>query len=534
MTDRAKENPLPTSSEPTARNQTRELAAIMFSDIAGYTLIMGRDEDQAVRALAEHRKVLRSLLPKFSGRLIGEIGDGTLSSFHSALDAVNCACEVQSTLSEDPELQLRIGIHVGDVLFQDNTVLGDGVNVASRIHSLAPPGGICVSERVYDDIRNKPEIDARPLGEKTLKNVSHPIKVYAITNAGSSRVPVLTSGPGRIAAKGTSSARTQTLMVSLALVFAVVIGVAAYSRFRTSTTLAPSLPQSSPSHVDLNIAFCRTSDGVRIAYATVGKASALPVVEIVGWNSHLERSVEGSTEAQYLQYMGEHYLYVRYDGRGSGLSDRGEHDFSLDARVRDLEAVMDALKLRRAALFGDSAGGATAIAYTVRHPERVSRLVLYGSFLQWAQSAEQVQRWKAMITLARTDWGTDAPAYRQMWASLFSPDATPSDASRVAENERKSMTAEDATAFLTATLAIDATALAPKVAVPTLVIHCRGDLVVPFEQGRRIATLIPGARLVTLENRNHIFPDADPVGMQFFLAFTGFLNEDPQILAAKK
>jgi len=495
----------------------------MFSDIAGYTLIMGRDEGKAVRALAEHRNVLRSLLPKFSGRLIGEIGDGTLSSFHSALDAVNCACEVQSTLLGDPELQLRIGIHVGDVLFQDNTVLGDGVNVASRIHSLAPPGGICVSERVYDDIRNKPEIDARSLGEKTLKNVSHPIKVYAITNAGSSRAPI-------------RSARTRTLMISIALVFAVVIGVATYSRFplKTSTALAPSLSQSSPSHVDLKIAFCQTSDGVRIAYATVGKPSALPVVEIVGWDSHLERSVEGSTEAKYLQYMCEHYLFVRYDGRGSGLSDRGARDFSLDARVRDLEAVMDALKLRKAALFGDSAGGATAIAYTVRHPERVRRLVTYGSFLHWAQSPEEIQRWNAMITLARSDWGTDAPAYRQMWASLFEPDATPSDLHRIAENERKSMTAEDAAAFLTANLAIDATALAPKVAVPTLVIHCRGDLVVPFEQGRQIATLIPGARLVTLENRNHIFPDGDPVGMQFFLAFIGFLNEDPQIVAAKK
>ena len=501
----------------------------MFSDVAGYTLIMGRDEDKAVRALAEHRRVLRSLLPKFSGRLIGEIGDGTLSSFHSALDAVNCAREVQSTLLGDPELQLRIGIHVGDVLFQDNTVLGDGVNVASRIHSLAPPGGICVSERVYDDIRNKPEIDARSLGEKTLKNVSHPIKVYAITNAGSSRVPAgLASGPDSVAPKAITSARTLTLIVSLALVFAGLIGVAAYSRFRTSTTLAPSLPQSSPSHVDLNIAFCQTSDGVRIAYATVGKASALPVVEIVGWDSHLERSVEGSTEAKYLQYMGEHYLYVRYDGRGSGLSDRGEQDFSLDARVRDLEAVMDALKLRKAALFGDSAGGATAIAYTARHPERVSRLALYGSFLHWAQSPEEVQRWNAMITLARSDWGTDAPAYRQMWAALFEPDATPSDLRLLAENERKSMTARDAAAFLTANLDIDVTALAPKVAVPTLVIHCRGDLVVPFEQGRRIATLIPGARLVTLENRNHIFPDGDPVGMQFFLAFTEFLNEDPQ------
>src|SRR6202030_3028018 len=179
------------------------------------------------------------------------------------------------------------------------------------------------------------------------------------------------------------SPRTRTLMISIALVFAVVIGVAIYSRHRISTSLAPSSPQSA--HVDLNIAFCQTSDGVRIAYATVGKSSAFPVVEIVGWDSHLERSVVGTTEAQFLQYMGEHYLYVRYDGRGSGLSDRGARDLSLDARVRDLEAVMDALKLRKAALFGDSAGGATAIAYTARHPERVSRLVLYGSFPAWGQ-----------------------------------------------------------------------------------------------------------------------------------------------------
>jgi adenylate cyclase len=162
----------------------RELAAIMFSDIAAYTAIMGRDEQEAMRALDAHRGTLRTLLPKFNGRLIGEIGDGTLSSFHSAIDAVNCAREVQARVADNPELRLRIGIHLGDVVFTNNTVIGDGVNVASRIHAVAPPGGICISEHVYDEIRNKHGMRAKDLGKKQLKNVSRPIRVYALQVVG--------------------------------------------------------------------------------------------------------------------------------------------------------------------------------------------------------------------------------------------------------------------------------------------------------------------------------------------------------------
>ncbi len=128
----------------TAANPARELAAIMFSDVVGYTAIMGRDENEALRALDAHRELLRTLLPKFNGRMVGEIGDGTLSSFHSAIDAVNCAREVQASLQDrpqskdQPELKVRIGIHLGDVVFSNNTVLGDGVNVARSETSREP------------------------------------------------------------------------------------------------------------------------------------------------------------------------------------------------------------------------------------------------------------------------------------------------------------------------------------------------------------------------------------------------------------
>ncbi len=168
----------------------------MFSDIVGYTLIMGRDEREGLRAVREHRAHLRAVLPRFNGRLIGEIGDGTLSSFHSAVDAVNCGRELQATLVEDPELRLRIGIHVGDVVFTDNTVLGDGVNIASRLNAIAAPGGVCISERVYEEIRNKPEFEVKDLGEQRLKNVTRPIRVYALSATAKVDGPFPALGPG--------------------------------------------------------------------------------------------------------------------------------------------------------------------------------------------------------------------------------------------------------------------------------------------------------------------------------------------------
>jgi len=157
----------------------------MFSDVVGYTAIMGLDEQKALAVLADHRAHLRAILPRFNGRLIGEIGDGTLSSFHSVVDAIGCARELQAAVKDDPELRLRVGIHLGDVVVSDNTVLGDGVNVASRLHALAPAGGICLSGSVYDEIRNKPGLKAKDLGEQTLKNVSRPIRVYVLEATGS-------------------------------------------------------------------------------------------------------------------------------------------------------------------------------------------------------------------------------------------------------------------------------------------------------------------------------------------------------------
>jgi TolB-like protein/class 3 adenylate cyclase len=162
----------------------RKLAAIMFTDIAGYTALMGEDESKALRILQKNRDFLKPLIERHNGEWLKEMGDGTLSCFTSAVDAVNCAREIQRTLLDDPDLTLRIGIHIGDVVFEGGDVFGDGVNVASRIEPLAEPGGICISGRVHDDIQNKPDIETVFIGEQTLKHVKRPIKVYALAGEG--------------------------------------------------------------------------------------------------------------------------------------------------------------------------------------------------------------------------------------------------------------------------------------------------------------------------------------------------------------
>jgi tetratricopeptide (TPR) repeat protein len=158
----------------------RKLAAIMFTDIVGYSALMSKDESLALQILNKNREIQMAALRQFNGEFIKEIGDGTLSIFQSSWDAVNCAVDIQKTLKLNYPFMLRIGIHIGDIVFSDNDVYGDGVNIASRIEPLCEPGGICISERVYEDIHNKIGFEAVFIGAKTLKNINQPVKIYSI------------------------------------------------------------------------------------------------------------------------------------------------------------------------------------------------------------------------------------------------------------------------------------------------------------------------------------------------------------------
>jgi adenylate cyclase len=167
--------------------EQRRLAAIMFTDLVGYTALTQKNEALAMQLLEEHRRIVRPLFPKHSGREVKTIGDAFLVEFGSALEATRCAFDIQQSLSElnsgrspDKRVLLRVGIHLGDVIHDQNDVYGDAVNIASRIEPLASPGGICVSEQVYDQIKNKFEFPLSSLGEKNLKNVGEPVEVFRV------------------------------------------------------------------------------------------------------------------------------------------------------------------------------------------------------------------------------------------------------------------------------------------------------------------------------------------------------------------
>ncbi len=165
-------------------SSSRQLAAIMFTDIVGYTSLMSKDEQKALSVLQKNRDIQKPLVNKFNGEFLKEMGDGTLLCFQSTLDAVNCAIELQQAVKADPDLNLRIGIHLGDIVFKEGDIYGDGVNVASRIEQLADTGGISISGEVYNTVKNKPGIEAIFLGERQLKNVADPVRIYALTGKG--------------------------------------------------------------------------------------------------------------------------------------------------------------------------------------------------------------------------------------------------------------------------------------------------------------------------------------------------------------
>jgi adenylate cyclase len=158
----------------------RQLAAIMFTDIEGYTAIMQRDEQKAILLKNRHREILKREHELNNGRVIQFYGDGTLSIFHSAVQAVQCALQMQKEFRDDPSVPVRIGLHVGDIIFDDNQVFGDGVNLASRVESLSVPGAVLISDRVNDEIINHPEFNTVSLGIYKLKNIERSVEIFAL------------------------------------------------------------------------------------------------------------------------------------------------------------------------------------------------------------------------------------------------------------------------------------------------------------------------------------------------------------------
>jgi class 3 adenylate cyclase/pimeloyl-ACP methyl ester carboxylesterase len=472
----------------------RRLAAILAADIAGYSRLMGYDEVGTMRALKAHRReLIDPTIARHHGRVVRTMGDGMLVEFASIVDAVGCAVSIQRCMINrneavpiDRRIVFRIGINVGDIIIDGVDIIGDGVNIAARLEALCEPGGLCISRGANEQIRDKLSLAFADLGEQTVKNIARSIGVF---------------------------------------------GLAAHDIAGLPEETAPELPGesfvASVAIPEQQIRFCRSSDGVQLAYSCIGQGP--PLVKTGNWLTHLEKDLESPIWRHLWRDLARDHTLIRYDARGNGLSDWEVEEISFEAYVRDLEAVVDAAGVEKFDLLAISQGCAVSIAYAARHPERVNRLVLYGGFpVGWAKrprSAAEKEQLGAMLTLMRFGWGQENPSFRQMFTSQFAPDATKEQADWFNNLQRISCSPETAVRTFQANGEADVTELLGKIRVPTLVMHSREDGRVPFESGRRMAAGIPGARFVPLESRNHLILEHEPAYPHFREEISSFLRE---------
>jgi DNA-binding SARP family transcriptional activator/pimeloyl-ACP methyl ester carboxylesterase len=287
-----------------------------------------------------------------------------------------------------------------------------------------------------------------------------------------------------------------------------------------------SLTPAEDTRLEQRIRFCRTSDGVTLAYATSGAGP--PLVKVANWMTHVDYDWHSPVWRHWLLELSRRHELTRYDERGCGLSDRDVPDHSFEDWVSDLETVVDAAGLDRFQLLGISQGGAVAVAFAARHPERVSHLVIYGSYAQGrvtrASSEEEVRLSRLEVDLARLGWGSEDPAFRQVFTAQFMPEGTRELWEAFNELQRMTTSGENAARVLQLTSRIDVVDLAPLVRAPTLVLHARHDHRPPFEQGRLLASLIPRSRFVALDSNNHILLENEPAWPVFLSEVEAFLG----------
>jgi class 3 adenylate cyclase/pimeloyl-ACP methyl ester carboxylesterase len=476
----------------------RRLAAILAADVVGYSRLMQADEVGTLEALKAHRRALVDrTIAGHRGRIVKTTGDGALVEFASVVDAVGCAVVIQRGMvsrnageAEDKRIVFRIGINVGDIIIDGDDIFGDGVNIAARLEALCEPGGLCISRAANDQIRDKLSLAFADMGEQAVKNISRAVGVFGLASKDIEALPE--------------------------------------PEFLQPTAYEANADNHKPPlRYEQEIHFCTTADGVQLAYSSIGNGP--PLVKTGNWMTHLEFDFESPIWRHLYRELSRDHTLIRYDARGNGLSDRDVEEVSFETFVSDLEAVVDAAGLERFALFGISQGCAVSIAYAVRHPERVTHLVLYGGFvvgvMKRARSEAEKEQAAAMVTLMRLGWGQENAAFRQLFTSQFIPDATKEQADWFNELQRISISPDGAARYRIATNNFDVSSLPAQVSVPTLVMHARDDAVVPFDQGRRLAAGIPGARFAPLASRNHLILEDEP-------AFPRFLEEMRRFLAS--
>jgi class 3 adenylate cyclase/pimeloyl-ACP methyl ester carboxylesterase len=456
------------------------LSAVMVADMVGYSRLMEIDEVGVLsRQKIYRQQLIDPEIERNRGQIIKTTGDGMLVAFASVQDAVRCSLEIQSEMnrrefdeSDERRIQYRVGINLGDVIFDANDIFGDGVNVAARLEGLAEPGGVCISDIVHQSVQDRIDAPFRDMGGQRVKNISRPIRVWQWTpNAPPERK-------------------------------------------------APEIAQQQ------RVKYCKSADGTHLAWASAG--SGTPVLKAPNWLNHIEFEWASPVWGDFLSELSGACRLVRFDQRGNGLSDWDVDDFSEERMIDDMLAVADAAELERFGLFGISQGSAFCVRFATKYPERVRFLVLLGGYARGRMKRDDPEAerfYEASKAMVAGGWGSPNPVYRHFFTSAYMPDATSSESASFDEMQRVSTNPENALKIMEMNAYVDARMDARKVRVPTLVLHVKGDMAAPIKEGREMAREIQGAEFVELPGANHCMIRGHAGFDEFFSEIAPFLSE---------
>ncbi|MFU8771236.1 MAG: alpha/beta fold hydrolase [Anaerolineales bacterium] len=475
------------------------MLTFLLTDIENSTALWDLYGETMLPALLLHNNILEEQITRARGRILEMRGDGIQAVFEDA-NPLPAVMEIQRQLGSHSwgdigELRIRIGLHSvqetseGVEFFRrDDQYYGPVMNHTARIMEAAWGGQILVSEQVQQNWPLPADASWQDFGWHALKGVDKPQRIFGLTHPDLQRLE--------------------------------------FPPLRTVSQPWRTGEREGQASLKQRISYCRSWDGTQLAYAASGSGPTL--VKAANWLSHLEFDWHSPVWKHWLEGFSKDHTLIRYDERGCGLSAREVDEISFEAWVHDLEAVVDAEELEHFALLGLSKGVAIATAYAARHPERVSRLILYGGYARGRErrdvDRDKLEEIQMLSQMVRLGWGKENPAFRQAFTTLFIPEATPEQMAWFNELQRISASPETAYRIRQGSSQIDVTELAKKVKAPTLVLHARQDALTSFAEGRLLAENIPGARFVLLESKNHLLLEDEPAWGRFMAEVKAFLD----------
>ena len=464
----------------------RKLLAIVAADMVGFSRLIENDEFEILLRQKKHfNKVIKPKIKKYNGKIIKTTGDGFLATFESSSDAVESSLEIQIKINEleslfnnDQRILYRIGINVGDVVIDDGDIFGNSVNIASRLESIADPGGISITTEIFKNIKsinNFKSYKFEHLGNQFLKNISQQVNVYKI-----------------------------------------ILEI-----FRKDIVSN----KASLTDVDQEVRYCSSNDKTIIAFAKVGNGP--PLLKAPNFMSSLEHDWRSPIWTHMYRFLAKEHTLIRFDQRGNGSSDLEPLDITFNSFVEDMEAVVNNSKIDKFPIFGVSQGCAVSIAYAIKHPNKVSHLILIGGFARGkGQRGDPTYASKSDMeqTMILSGWEDENPAFRQFFTTSMIPEGSKEQMDTFNDIMKITTSAKNAAKISKVNDQIEICDILPRLKVPTLIFHCTDDARVPISEGKFLAANIKNSKFIPIKSKNHLILETDKDWDLFKDEVTKFLN----------